>query len=547
MSGSHTTIQRHFELNVRPAYPGITRQQRQRIEPGQSFTFDKELLHDLLASSVDANVVISDKPPLDIRAATRHLLLYPYGCLEQTTSSAFPLLYIDEKAAETLDLPPLSPTERTKRINIAFERLQAMQLPNGGFALWDNHGREELWLTPYVADFLLEARTRGYVVPEHMLQRALESLLRRVQGAAPLTVSEFYSDAPEHLQFAAQTYAAYVLARVQRAPLSALRNLWDHQRDNARSGLPLLHLGLALQLQGDNGRAKDAIAAALKKTRDERRYLGDYGSDVRDTALMIALLSRHAIDITERSTLHFALADALRQRHYFSTQESLAVFLAGITATPENATWQGRITLGDNDSALKQSNAWRKLIGAEQLAAGISVTAADRPLYVALSVNGYSASAPPPEKENLQISRTWYDLKGQPLGSRPLASGELVLAHINVTSRMNIDQGLIVDLLPAGLEIENANLSQGEQLRDMIIAGIKPAEAMSNSNIRFQEYRDDRYVAAVRLQDYEALSLFYLARAVSPGTFVVPSPYVEDMYRPELRGIGAAADALIVK
>ena len=34
--------------------------------------------------------------------------------------------------------------------------------------------------------------------------------------------------------------------------------------------------------------------------------------------------------------------------------------------------------------------------------------------------------------------------------------------------------------------------------------------------------------------------LFYLVRAVTPGTYVVPPPQVEDMYRPELRGVGPA-------
>lgn len=547
ITGRRSTLHRHFELNVRPAYPGITRQQRARVEPGQTLAFDKSLLRDVLASTLDASLVISDRPPLDVRAATRHLLSYPYGCLEQTTSSAFPLLYIDEKVAADLELKPLSRDERTKRLNVAFERLQTMQNPSGGFSLWDNRGREEVWLTPYVVDFLLEARERGFAVPEPMLQRALESLLRWVQGAVPLTVAEFYSDAPEHLQFAAQAYAAYVLARVQRAPLSALRNLWDHGRQNAMSGLPLLHLGLALQLQGDSARANEAIAAALKTTRDARRYLGDYGSDIRDAAMMVALLARHNITTEQGGALHFALSDALRQRQYFSTQESMAVMLAGMALPAGTTPWLGRLVLNGQDIALNQNSAWRKVISAEQLLAGPTIQGQDKPLYVAFSVNGYSATAPAPERDRLQITRTWYDMKGQPLGARALASGELVMAHINVTSRVNIDQGLVIDLLPAGLEIENANLSQGERLSDLTIAGIKPADAMTNSDIRFQEYRDDRYVAAVRLHDYDALSLFYLARVVSPGAFIVPSPYVEDMYRPEIRGIGAAADVLTVK
>ena len=52
-----------------------------------------------------------------------------------------------------------------------------------------------------------------------------------------------------------------------------------------------------------------------------------------------------------------------------------------------------------------------------------------------------------------------------------------------------------------------------------------------------EEYRDDRYLAALKLEGGEA-KLFYLVRAVTPGTYVVPPPQLEDMYRPELRAIG---------
>ena len=65
------------------------------------------------------------------------------------------------------------------------------------------------------------------------------------------------------------------------------------------------------------------------------------------------------------------------------------------------------------------------------------------------------------------------------------------------------------------------------------------------AEVRHEEFRDDRYVAALKLYKGQKAHAFYLVRAVSPGTFLVPPPLVEDMYRPEIRGIGKSEPAQI--
>ncbi len=79
-----------------------------------------------------------------------------------------------------------------------------------------------------------------------------------------------------------------MLARQQKAPLGALREIWEHRAD-AASGLPLLQLGVALKTMGDATRGEESIALALKTPRnDELKWLGDYGSPLRDNALMLS-------------------------------------------------------------------------------------------------------------------------------------------------------------------------------------------------------------------------------------------------------------------
>ena len=96
-----------------------------------------------------------------------------------------------------------------------------------------------------------------------------------------------------------------------------------------------------------------------------------------------------------------------------------------------------------------------------------------------------------------------------------------------------------------GLEIENLNLSDARQWDNVTIDGVTLSDRANAADTRYEEYRDDRYVAALRLYGGSPGRLFYLLRAVSPGEFVVPPPVVEDMYRPALRASGTALPARI--
>jgi uncharacterized protein YfaS (alpha-2-macroglobulin family) len=103
---------------------------------------------------------------------------------------------------------------------------------------------------------------------------------------------------------------------------------------------------------------------------------------------------------------------------------------------------------------------------------------------------------------------------------------------------------LVVDRIPAGLEIENLNLVQGEQAGTIKVGDRSLADVMRNPSIQHTEFRDDRFVAAVKLEGIT--HLFYRARVVTPGKFVVPPVYVEDMYRPETFGIAAGGETLTI-
>ncbi|MBI3900095.1 MAG: alpha-2-macroglobulin family protein [Gammaproteobacteria bacterium] len=542
LEGQGISTKRRWDLGVRPAWPGERRLLHKALKPGETLSLTDTLAADLMDKTVEAQLLLSNVPPINIRGAVRGLLQYPYGCLEQTTSSAYPHVFIDEAKATELGLKPLSLRERAERLDHAIQRLSTMQLASGGFSLWDSSGPEETWLTPYVTSFLLDAREQGFSVPEPMLKRALDQLHKRLLAGAPLSHTDHYSDSPAHLAFAGNAYSAYVLARVQRAPLGTLRTLYDHHRTQAESGLPLVHLGIALKLMGDETRGLSAIREGIAKARHEQWYLGDYGSEVRDMALMYALLERHQITVNGKDKLLFTLAGELHNRQYFSTQEQFAIFLAGHSLLKDaGGTWSAGLTVAGKDQPLTSKGRWLRVISGSELRKGVSVTAKDGgTLYAELEVTGYPKEAPKPKQDDIGIVRNLYTPDGQPLGDRSLKVGEMLLAHLSVQSARAFEDGLVVDLLPAGLEVENLNISKGETLQDITISGVHPLEAMQANVIKHQEYRDDRFVAAIRIPYEGTVNLFYLVRVVSPGSYVVPPPYVEDMYRPEHRGIGTS-------
>ncbi|WP_147478205.1 alpha-2-macroglobulin family protein, partial [Pseudomonas syringae] len=139
-------------------------------------------------------------------------------------------------------------------------------------------------------------------------------------------------------------------------------------------------------------------------------------------------------------------------------------------------------------------------------------------------------------------------LSGAPLNVGALKTGQLVLVHLEIGAKQRVPDALVVDLLPAGLELENQNLAQSSASLEDASEEVKTIrESMENAGIKHQEYRGDRYVAALDIDGNRSVHLLYLARAVTPGTYRVPPPQVESMYRPNWQALGDAPAQMVVK
>ena len=118
--------------------------------------------------------------------------------------------------------------------------------------------------------------------------------------------------------------------------------------------------------------------------------------------------------------------------------------------------------------------------------------------------------------------------------------------ELTVRADRRLRHALIVDQLPAGLEIENQNLADSYDQSDLQLHGESISELMQDLEINYQEYREDSFVMALDLPAGTEQRLYYLVRAVTPGTFSIPPTFAEDMYRPQIRHQGARAGSINV-
>ena len=536
---------REWTLGVRPAYPAMLKHYRAVLKD-QPWSLPEGQLSQFEVAGREALLSLSSRPPLNLGEQIRALKAYPYGCLEQTASGLYPSLYADAASLKRLGLEGDPDTERKRKIELGIERLLGMQRYNGSFGLWGADGEEEYWLTAYVTDFLLRARDQGFAVPPEALKKASERLLRYLQERNLIEVN--YSENAEHTRFAVQAYAGLVLARSQQAPLGALRSLFE-RRSDARSGLPLVQLSIALQKMGDQPRAKQALLAGLAASRQPNDWLADYGSPLRDQALILALLEENDLGQGALEERLFELSDQLAASPYLSTQERNALFLAGrgLLGKPE-ANWSAQLSSGNETRELNNNQPGLKLEG-PLLASPLSLrNEGSEPVYQQLTISGYPQHAPVPGGENLRIRREYLGMNGQLLDLSDLASGDLVLVHIAVSAKQRVPDALVVDLLPAGLELENQNLAQSAASLENASSQVKEwRESMQNASLKHQEFRDDRYVAAMNLEGRDTSHLLYLARAVTPGIYRVPPPQVESMYRPNWQAVGETVPQMVIK
>ena len=547
------SISRVWNLSVRSAYPAVTRQEQMAIQPGQSWAPGLDT-SDLLQESVSAQLILSSTPPIDFKGQFDNLLRYPYGCTEQTISTGFPWVLTTTELADNLGLQegikarfdrPFSDQLRKDQLETAVNNILTQQKSSGGFSLWNNAGSEDPWLTVYASDFLVMAREMGAVVPNEALNKALDRTEQYLTGQA--SIQHRWSDRNEYYSFATRAYAGYVLAIADRDNLSHLRRLMaevPEMDDHRQSVLSWAYLGYSLQKAGDSLQANLAFSRA-QTAEYVPGYYGEYGSELRDLALAYVVMNKAG---QPASDMLMSLFDALYDKNWLSTQERFALLrAASVSMGSHSEKLEALIQTKNHRQQVDQSGSFRTILSGVDLNQIEAIGSSGQTVYATLNLTGEQKVAPEKTSNQVAIQREFFTLEGKPLDLTAVKSGDLVIARIEVKAEKRMPDALVVDLLPAGLELENQNLSfSSVDLSQLSIDGDDVLGWQDQVDLAHMEYRDDRFVVALALPGEGTQTLYYLARAVTPGQYTVPPSYVEDMYRPYYFGTGVSGGVLTI-
>ncbi|WP_415404970.1 alpha-2-macroglobulin family protein [Tateyamaria sp. SN3-11] len=500
-----TVLTKALTLGVRANDPTTATTRRFTLGVGEALTFDDNVLADLRSDTARATLAAGPLARFDMPGLLRQLDRYPYGCTEQVTSAALPLLYVPQ----TANAAGIGDVQ--ERIDGAITRVLTRQASNGAFGLWRAQSGD-FWLDAYVTDFLSRARTQGYTVPDNALRLALDNLRNRVNYAPD------FDTGGEDI-----AYAMMVLAREGAASMGDLRYYADTKGAAFSTPLARAQLGAALASYGEQTRADRmfglAEELALQGKDGTARWRDDYGTALRDAAGLLHLAAEAGSTRIDRARLSNSIT---KRAGRYSTQEAAQVLMAAQAL--RSGTGPAALTVDDVPAPgpVVQS---RAAGDATSVIRNVSGTPQD----VTLTTYGVPLIAPEAGGYGYSITRTAYDLDGQAVDG-PWRVGERRVIVLRVQPFETVGARLMVDdPLPAGIEIDNPNLLRSGDVRGL--DWLQPAP------VEHAEFRADRFLAAVDHRGADPFELAYIARAVSPGDFHHPAALVEDMYRAEYRAV----------
>lgn len=497
-SGSETAVQT-LELDVR--HPG-TRQVEvfaAAIEPGGSWNQDLTLTG--IDGTNEALVELSRVPPLNLGSRLDGLIRYPHGCAEQTTSGAFPQVYL----TSLMELPDARAAEVDRNVKAGLTRLKSFQTAAGGFGYWPGDAQAHDWASSYVGHFLLEAERAGYVLPAGMRsgwvgwQRDQAGRWVRGDGGSDLE----------------QAYRLYTLALAGEAELGAMNRL----KELSLSPAGRWRLAAAYQLAGQPETARALTKGVSTEVKPYQELSGTFGSELRDQAMILETLV--AMGDGRAGELAKQVSEALSADRWQSTQATAYGLVAlarfaqeGGTSDAVSASW----SLARSAAAAVSSD--KPMVQIQ-----LPVKDGSRPPLVidntgagTLFVRAIVAGLPRVGEDKalsgaLKLTTTYVDAEGTTLDAAAMDHGQDFIAKVTVanTTGRALPELALSHLVPSGWEIHG--MSSG-----------------SGSGYDYRDVRDDRVYSYFDLAPNASTTFEVKLNAAYLGRYYLPPISVEAMY-----------------
>ncbi len=481
----------------------------------------------------------------------KYLVRYPYGCIEQTTSSTRPLLYIGDLLSG-FDPEFIQDAGIEEKFMHGVNRLLSMQTSEGGFSYWPGETAPTYWGTAYVCHVFLLGRKLGYPIPEDRLDDALtfmeESLNRGDLSGRDAKYG--YSVAKS------EPYMQYVLALAGRDRKGRIKQLIDNPNPGWEElkGENLYLLKAALYLGGDRSYESDLKHPGSIEISDRRTNGWSFWSELRTRGMMLDIMEElfPAGSDAEPLARNIAARLARDKSHYYTTQElSWCASALGRRASSAAESWSEPELVMDGDvieplpksaKAKGKQATWliRGASGAKSLKLKVDRIKGGA-LSAMVTVEGIKLGEPyRPEDNSLKVRREYRRADGSSVSLEEVRLGDVIYVELTLSNLKNerIQNVALVDRFAAGLEIENPRLKRSHVTEWM--------ERRTFWETDYINMRDDRIEMFGHLNPGETVKAVYVLRAVTAGEFNSPPVKAEAMYEPRYRSLSLGQPIKII-
>lgn len=507
------------EIPVRPASGYVIESINGYVEAGKSIT---QTIPDIFFPyGQRGHVFVSPFPVANFAKELKHLIGYPHGCIEQTTSKAFPQIYLRDIAL-LMDPSILEKGSPSYFVNEAITKIIGMQMSNGAFSYWPGGDYANDWSTVYASHFLVEAKKAGYAVPDQTIAAACQAMrnIARAKTTYDYTYYEKNKIAVKRIADKSTLYALYVLALAGK-PEKSIMNYFRTSAALLTTDTRYL-LGGAFALSGDRKAYLDIIPSQFSSEEPKRTSGYCYDSQIRANALILNILLE--TDPNNPNIVRYMdyLSQAYKRDYWYSTQDNAFTLLGfgKMARRAGSANLKGTITIGSKQYAYSGGN---KKFQIDEFGKNmtISLEGTGR-LYYSMTIEGIRKDGKMRiEDKNLKVRREFFDRQGNPVSLNGIKQNSLVIVKLSIHSDVDyLENVAITDLLPAGFEIENPRLTENTQYK-FITSEDTPA---------YIDIRDDRINYYINFSRDRQQTYYYLMRAVTQGEFVYAPIVAEAMY-----------------
>jgi uncharacterized protein YfaS (alpha-2-macroglobulin family) len=459
-----------------------------------------------VAGSNKARLEVSSMPTINLNGRLEFLIQYPHGCVEQTTSSVFPQLFLND----VVDLDANRKGIIQKNISAGITRLGSFQLSNGGLPYWQGNTIADDWGTSYAGHFLIEAEKKGYVLPINFKSKWLSYQQKEAKQ---------WHFEPKYGNDLAQAYRLYTLALAGNADLSSMNRLRETKGISNESKL---RLAAAYVLAGQKSAGQNLLLSRSIDNESSNYNYYYYGSSERNRAM--ALETMLLLGQKQKAfTMASKLAKEMSNNQWMSTQTTAYCLYSMSKFAASNGPKGINIQFNKNGKgetiSTQKTIADRSLVVQNGANSVVLKNLKNNTIYVRVLNTGIL----PIGQENViqsdvSAAIVFKNRKGSTINVSKISQGTEFIAEVTVRNQRNesVQNVALSQILPSGFEIVNTRFTDYGDA--------------TNNTADYIDIRDDRTNFYFGMKAGETKVFRILLNASYLGNYYLPGLQCEAMY-----------------